>query len=394
MENRNFKLRKIWIFLLLTAVLGVSAGAFLLHKDYPTKEPLTEGTELLSTSETKLESTGEKIDLRTINQYEIMDFSGEPENVIYFAGGCFWGIEHLMQAIPGVTDAKSGYANGYRAEDANYGTVCSEDTGFRETVRVEYNSDEVSLDTLLHAYFLVIDPTVKNQQGYDIGPQYQTGVYYTNDKAKEAVERIAEIERKRNHTFHVEIGPLLNFYPAEEYHQDYLDKNPGGYCHIPLEYMEMFSERRLDPADFQKPSDSELKEMLTEEQYYVTQEKGTERAFENEYWDHFEKGIYVDIATGEPLFSSEDKYESSCGWPAFSKPIEVPSVIMLEDKDFGMDRIELRSRSGDSHLGHVFPYDTESPNGIRLCVNSAAIRFIPYEDMEKEGYGYMMDIFE
>ena len=151
-----------------------------------------------------------------------MDFSNESEHVIYLAGGCFWGLEQLMQSIPGVIDAQSGYANGTGEEDANYETVCAGDTGFRETVRVEYDPEQVSLDALLLAYFYVIDPTVENRQGNDVGTQYQTGVYYTNDKSRETVERIAELERSRSEKFVVEIGPLLNYYPAEEYHQDYL----------------------------------------------------------------------------------------------------------------------------------------------------------------------------
>lgn len=323
-----------------------------------------------------------------------MDFSNEPENIIYLAGGCFWGIEHLMQSIPGVIDARSGYANGYRAEDATYQKICTTDTGFRETVRVEYDPQKVSLDALLLAYFYVIDPTIQNRQGNDVGSQYQTGVYYTNDRAKEIVERIAEIERSRSREFHVEIGPLLSFYPAEEYHQDYLANNPGGYCHIPLEEIRLFSSLRIDPGDYQKPAAESIRDKLTQEQYTVTQENGTEYPFYNEFWNQFEKGIYVDIVTGEPLFSSTDKYESSCGWPAFTKPIEAPSVVYLEDSSHGMQRIEVRSRAGNSHLGHVFLDDPESPNGVRFCINSASLRFIPYAHMEEEGYGYLLDLVE
>ena len=327
-------------------------------------------------------------------EVEIMDFSHESENVIYFAGGCFWGIEQLMQSIPGVIDAQSGYANGTGEKDASYAVVVTGKTGFRETVRVEYDPEQVSLDALLLAYFYVIDPTVKDRQGNDIGTQYQTGVYYTNDKAKETVERIAELERSRSEQFFVEIGPLLNYYPAEEYHQDYLVKNPYGYCHIPWEEMELFSKLRIDPGDYQKPAVEVIREKLTEEQYYVTQEGGTEYAFENEFWNQFEKGIYVDVVTGEPLFSSTDKYESSCGWPAFTKPIEEPSIVELEDLSYGMYRVEVRSRTGNSHLGHVFENDPESPNGVRYCINSAALRFVPYAEMEAEGYGYLLDLFE
>ena len=316
------------------------------------------------------------------------------ENVIYLAGGCFWGIEALMQSIPGVIDAQSGYANGTGQADANYPTVCAGNTGFRETVRVEYDPEQVSLDALLLAYFYVIDPTVENRQGNDIGSQYQTGVYYTNDEARETVERIADMERSRSRAFFVEIGPLVNFYPAEDYHQDYLEKNPDGYCHIPLEEMKLFSQLRIDPGDYQKPAAETIRDKLTAEQYHVTQESGTERPFANEFWNRFEKGIYVDVVTGEPLFSSTDKFESGCGWPAFSKPIEQPAVVELPDDSHGMHRTEVRSLAGDSHLGHMFTGDPESPNGVRYCINSASLRFIPYAKMEAEGYGYLLDLFE
>ncbi len=323
-----------------------------------------------------------------------MHFSQESEHVIYLAGGCFWGIEHLMQSIPGVIDAQSGYANGTGEADANYSAVCTGETGFRETVRVEYDPEQVSLDALLLAYFYVIDPAEKNRQGNDVGSQYQTGIYYTNEQAKETVERIAEVERSRNEQFFVEIGPLLNYFPAEEYHQNYLENHPGGYCHIPFAEIELFSKLRIDPGDYQKPAAEAIKDMLTAEQYRVTQENGTEYAYRNEFWDHFEKGIYVDIVTGEPLFSSADKFESSCGWPAFSAPIEGPAIVELTDTSHGLQRTEVRSRAGDSHLGHVFTDDPDSPNGIRYCINSASLRFIPYASMEAEGYGYLMDLFE
>ena len=325
---------------------------------------------------------------------EEITYMDATENVIYLAGGCFWGMEQLMQSIPGVIDAESGYANGTCEADADYKTVCKGETGFRETVRVEYDPEQVSLDALLMAYFYVIDPTVQNRQGNDRGSQYQTGVYFTNESAKETVERIAEIERGRSEKFFVEIGPLKNYYPAEEYHQNYLEKNPNGYCHIPRAEMELFSRLRIDPGDYQKPAAESIRDKLTAEQYRVTQESGTERAFTGEFWDKFEKGIYVDVVTGEPLFSSTDKYESGCGWPAFTKPIEGPAVVEREDLSHGMRRTEVRSRAGDSHLGHVFTDDPESPNGVRYCINSAALRFVPYEKMEAEGYGYLLYLFE
>lgn len=322
-----------------------------------------------------------------------MDFPSKHENVIYLAGGCFWGLEHLMQSIPGVLDAQSGYANGTGASDANYESVCSGRTGFRETVQVEYDPAQVSLDALLLAYFAVINPTVKNRQGNDIGSQYQTGIYYTNDSAKKTVERIAALVRRRSKAFCVETGPLLNFYPAEEYHQNYLDKNPGGYCHIPFAEMEQFSKLRIDPGNYQKPAPELIREQLTGEQYHITQENGTEPPFINEFWNSFEPGIYVDVVTGEPLFSSSDKFESGCGWPAFSKPIEAPAVVELEDLSHGMRRTEVRSRAGDSHLGHVFFGEPGTPNGVRYCINSSALRFVPYVNLEAEGYGYLLDLF-
>lgn len=327
-------------------------------------------------------------------EIERMDFSNERENVIYLAGGCFWGIEYLMQSIPGVIDAESGYANGTCKADAEYKTVCSGETGFRETVRVEYDPKKVSLDALLLAYFYVIDPTKQNRQGNDVGSQYQTGIYYTNDKARETAQRIYDLEKSRRNEFFVEFGPLLNFYPAEEYHQNYLEKNPNGYCHIPRGEIELFSKMKIDPGDYKKPATEAIREKLTAEQYRITQENGTERAFNNEFWNKFEKGIYVDVVTGEPLFSSADKFESGCGWPAFSKPIEAPAIVERQDNSYGMNRTEVRSRAGDSHLGHVFTGDPDSPSGVRYCINSAALRFIPYEKMESEGYGYLLSVFD
>lgn len=330
---------------------------------------------------------------KTTMEEPSMNPNNDPEHVIYLAGGCFWGMEKLMQSMRGVTDAMSGYANGSCESDATYGSVCTGDTGFRETVRVLYDPQEVSLDALLLAYFYVIDPTTQNQQGNDIGTQYQTGVYYTNEAAEETVKRIAAIEAARTGGFAVEIGPLVNFYPAEEYHQDYLDKNPGGYCHISPAEIALFSDLQIDPGDYQRPAKDVLRDRLTEMQYKVTQENGTEPSFINEFYNKFDEGIYVDVVTGEPLFSSLDKFESGCGWPAFSAPIEEPAVIERLDTSHGMTRTEVRSRAGDSHLGHMFENDPDSPNGTRYCINSAALRFVPLADMEAAGYGYLLPLF-
>ena len=311
--------------------------------------------------------------------------------VIYLAGGCFWGLEKLMQSIPGVVNATSGYANGNADEVPDYQSVCSGRTGYRETVRVEYEPDKVSLDALLFAFYHVIDPTVKNAQGNDIGTQYQTGIYYTDEKTGKTVQRITEIVKKRYNKFYVEIEPLERFYDAEEYHQNYLDKNPGGYCHISKTEIRSLSNMIVDPGDFPRPSDDEIKAALTADQYRVTQQKGTEPAFQNRYWDHHERGIFVDVVTGEPLFSSSEKFDSGTGWPSFTRGIDENTFYIRVDGAFGMKRHELRSRAGDSHLGHVFYNDPVSPSGTRYCINSAALKFVPYDEMEIAGYAYLVD---
>lgn len=334
-----------------------------------------------------------KDDTDTTEVKPVMRQEKNEQQVIYLAGGCFWGMEKLMKSIAGVTDVVSGYANGTGEQDARYETVVRGDTGFRETVRVTYDPDKVSLDALLLAYFYVIDPTIENRQGNDVGTQYQTGIYYTDDDTKATVERIAALEKGRVDNFSVEIKPLKNFYSAEEYHQHYLDKHPGGYCHIPTDEIELFSKLQIDPGDYRKPANEVIRDKLTEEQYQVTQNSATERPFRNAYWDSHEKGIYVDVVTGEPLFTSLDKFDSACGWPAFSAPIEEPSVVTKTDLSHGMLRTEVRSRAGDSHLGHVFEDDPESPTGTRYCINSASLRFVPYDEMETQGYGYLRKLF-
>jgi peptide methionine sulfoxide reductase msrA/msrB len=306
---------------------------------------------------------------------------------IYLAGGCFWGLEKLMQSVPGVIDAASGYANGKEGADPSYKAVCAGGTGFRETVRVTYDPAAVSLETLLFQFFSVIDPTQKNRQAHDVGEQYQTGIYYTDEDIQKTVEAVAAIERERHTPFYVEIKPLTNFFEAEDYHQDYLDKNPGGYCHIPLGAFQKAAQITVDAGRYPRPEKEQLKQTLTPEQYHITQESGTEAPFTNPLWQHKGKGIYVDITTGEPLFVSADKFTSGCGWPAFSKPIDPAVIAELLDASYGMRRTEVRSRAGNAHLGHVFEGDSESPTGTRYCINSAALRFISVADMDNEGYG-------
>ncbi len=207
------------------------------------------------------------------------------------------------------------------------------------------------------------------------------------------VERVASVERRRTNRFAVEIKPLENFFPAEEYHQDYLDKHPGGYCHIPHTEIERLSKAVIDAGNYARPSDEEIAGKLSPDQFAVTQESATERPFQNAFFESREKGLFVDVVTGEPLFTSEDKYQSSCGWPAFAKPVEHGVVVEREDRSHGMFRTEVRSRAGDSHLGHVFEGDPESPSGARYCINSAALRFVPYDELDEAGYGYLKDRF-
>jgi peptide methionine sulfoxide reductase msrA/msrB len=310
---------------------------------------------------------------------------------LYLAGGCFWGLEAYMSKINGVVDVTSGYANG-KTENPTYEDLIFNDSGHAETVHVQYDSGRTDLRTLLLYYFRVIDPTSLNRQGNDRGVQYRTGIYYTSEDEIAIIESVIAVEQEKyKDDIVVEVLPLEHYFLAEEYHQDYLVKNPNGYCHIDIG---LADEIIIDASKYKKPSDEELRENLTEIQYMVTQDNQTEYAFSNEYWDYFEPGLYVDVATGEPLFLSNDKFESGCGWPSFSKPITKDVVVYIKDTSYNMERIEVRSRSGDSHLGHVFDDGPEDAGGLRYCINSASIRFISLAEMEAEGYGYLAYLVE
>ena len=323
------------------------------------------------------------------NPNDSIDYSKVELKDIYMAGGCFWGLEAYMEKIFGVADVISGYANG-NTKDPSYEDVSLKNTGHAETVKVSYDPNRVSLEKLLDYYLKVVDPTSLNKQGNDRGTQYRSGIYFL-DPADEKVitDRLKKEQASYEKKIVVEVQKLDNFYEAEEYHQDYLKKNPGGYCHIDLTKAE---DVIIDPAKYPKPSDEEIKNKLTPEQYNVTQKAATELSFNNDYWDKKDAGLYVDVVTGEPLFLSTDKYDSGCGWPSFTKPISKDVVTYKEDLSFNMKRIEVRSRVGNSHLGHVFDDGPVEFGGLRYCINSAAINFIALEDMEKEGYGYLMHL--
>lgn len=316
-------------------------------------------------------------------------------SVLHLAGGCFWGVEEYFKQIPGVISTDVGFANG-TTENPSYQDVIYKNTGHAETVRIFYDNTKVTLPFLLDMYYKVIDPTSVNKQGNDVGVQYRTGIYYTKDNEIAIInDSINKLSKSYNEPIVIEVTPLNNYFLAEDYHQDYLAKNPNGYCHIPKSKFEE-AKSSFDPniKEFKTLDKAILKENLTDMQYNVTQNNATEPAFNNEYFDNFKSGIYVDIVSGEPLFSSADKFDSDCGWPAFSKPISQTLVKENNDNSFGMKRTEIRSSLADSHLGHVFEDGPKELGGLRYCINSASLKFIPKEDMEKEGYGYLIPIVE
>ncbi len=327
---------------------------------------------------------------------------------IYLAGGCFWGTELYTSLVYGVVSAESGYANGATSHPS-YREVCS-GSGHAETVHIVYDPAKVSLDQLLLAFYDSIDPTAKDRQGNDIGRQYRSGIYYVPnadgaESADAAVIRasLEALQQRIGKPVAIEMGPIVNFYRAEDDHQEYLVKNPNGYCHISPALIAQMREKRAAAEreaeakplrTFEKPSDEELKARLTGMQYAVTQQKATEPAFRNEYDHEFREGIYCDITTGEPLFISTDKYDSGCGWPAFSRPIDSALIAEHEDRSYGMVRTEVTAAGSGAHLGHVFDDGPAATGGLRYCINSASLRFIPKEEMEAEGYGDYLYLLE
>ncbi|MFC0323293.1 bifunctional peptide-methionine (S)-S-oxide reductase MsrA/peptide-methionine (R)-S-oxide reductase MsrB [Gallibacterium melopsittaci] len=304
---------------------------------------------------------------------------------IYLAGGCFWGLEAYFAQIGGVLDAESGYANG-PTTNPSYQEVCR-GSGHAETVKITYDPQQLSLKTILEYYFRVIDPTSLNKQGADQGVQYRTGIYYIEPAQQEIIQQALNNEQiKWQQPLVVEVQPLENFYAAEEYHQDYLAKNPNGYCHIDLSKAD---DVIINANQYHKPDLQQIKQNLNAESYQIIQQAGTERPFTNQYWNFFEAGLYVDIISGEPLFSSSDKFPSECGWPSFSKPISSDVVTYQQDTSHGMVRTEVRSRVADAHLGHVFEDGPQENGGLRYCINSAALRFIPLDQLASEGYAFL-----
>ena len=307
--------------------------------------------------------------------------------IIYLAGGCFWGTQKFFDQFDGVVETEVGYANG-PTENPSYREVCMK-SGHAETVKVVYDPAAISLEQLIDYYFMTIDPLAYHRQGNDKGIQYRTGIYYVDEEDFPILQACyAKEQEKYTHPMEVELLPLENFYTAEEDHQKYLDKNPGGYCHIPKQLFE------LQKNDSQQETEEELRERIGDLAYEVTKNAATERAFTGEYDEFFEKGLYVDVVSGEPLFTSMDKYDSGCGWPAFTKPITSDAVKENVDTSHFMIRTEVRSSGADSHLGHVFNDGPTESGGLRYCINSASLRFIPYDELEAEGYEEYIALFE
>ncbi|UTT43228.1 peptide-methionine (S)-S-oxide reductase MsrA [Exiguobacterium aurantiacum] len=310
-----------------------------------------------------------------------------------FAGGCFWCMVKPFHKYEGVERVISGYTGGH-VDNPTYQQVCSETTGHLEAIEVTFDPEVISYEELLRIYWRQIDPTDGGGQFNDRGESYRPAIFYHSEEQRTAAERSkqeVEDSGRFDQSIKVEIRPAKTFWEAEDYHQDYYKKNPFRY-----EMYRVGSGRAkfVKEAWSDKKIQKELKDRLTPIQYKVTQENGTEPPFQNEYWDEEREGLYVDVIDGTPLFTSRDKFQSNCGWPSFARPIEEKRIDMNMDTTHHMVRTEVRSKRADSHLGHLFDDGPKELGGLRYCINSAALRFIPKEELESAGYGEYKHLFD
>jgi len=315
-------------------------------------------------------------------------------DIATFAGGCFWCMEAAFQDIPGVLDAVSGYSGGEK-ENPSYSEVSAGKTKHYEAVQIKFDPQKITYNELLDIFWKSIDPTDSEGQFADRGNQYKTAIMYHNDAQRifaESSKKQLEESGQFDKPIATKILPYKNFFEAEEYHQDYFLKRTASYQAYKYGSGRVTKLKELW-ADYKEETEEELKNRLSTLQFKVTQQGATEPAFNNEYWDNKAEGIYVDVVTGEPLFSSTDKYDSGTGWPSFTKPINEEAIVEVPDNSFFVKRTEVKSSQGNSHLGHVFD-DGPGETGERFCMNSASLKFIPKEEMKKQGYEEYLYLFE